>query len=381
MSEAPGTELPGSRTTLFDHALRLHRLTPDAPLPRGGEPFPDDEDRRRRPRPEHPPTRELIGVGVAAVLDEHFTDPEAPPERLAGRFRDVHVPIHPVPCVGEAALRAPARAREAGRRLVRRGTDMDDVVVGAALLAAAGTADDIPHLQTLGLLSDTFGPLAAHALERLPGGAEPLLWLADRVAGWGRVYVVEALCRMVDGRPGVRRWLLRRAVDGDFLDGYFAGKVAQAAGLREALAGADVDPETVEHAGRLLHALMWSQGMGTTLSSCPDAEALLAAHLRHLDRLGPTPDRYHLAAVLARDLGDDGDPGSIAPVRRWRVHRDGYLALLDREDWCRTARHALAAGDDAMLRLAGTMSGTMSGTGLRAFDDDRPTPAGEAQAP
>ncbi|WP_308798932.1 hypothetical protein [Streptomyces sp. UH6] len=380
MSEATGTELPGSRTPLFDHALRLHRLTPDAPLPRGGEPFPDDEDRRRRPRPEHPPRRELIGVGVAAVLDEHFTAPQAPPERLTGRFRDVHVPIHPVPCVGEAALRAPARAREAGRRLVRRGTDRDDVIVGTALLAAVGTADDIPYLQTVGLLSDTCGPLTAHALERLPGGAEALLWLADRVAGWGRVYVVEALCRLVDGRPDVRRWLLRRAVDGDFLNGYFAGKVAQAAGLREALAAADVDPEIVEHAGGLLHVLMWSQGMGTTLSGCPDAEALLTAHLRHLDRLGPTPDRYRLAAVLARDLGEDGDPGSIAPVRRWQLHRDGYLALLDREDWCGTARNALAAGDVAMIRLAGTTSGTMSGTGLRAFDD-RPAPSGEAQAP
>lgn len=376
MSEATGAELPGSSTPLFEHALRLHRLYPNVPLPRDGEPFPDDEDRRRRPRPGYPTSRSLIGVGVAAVLDEHFADPAAPPDRLVGRFRGVHVPIHPVPCIGEAASRAPARAREAGRRLVRRGTDRDDVLVGAALLAAVGTAEDIPRLQTIGLLSNTFGLFAAHGLERLPGGAEALLGLADRVAGWGRVYVVEALCRLVDGRPEVRQWLLRRSVDDDFLNGYFAGKVVVAAGLAEALAAPDTDAGIVDHAGRLLHVLTISQGMGTTLGSCPCAEELLGAHLRHLGRLGPTPGRYQLVAGLAAALGEDGDRGSIGSVRRWRTHRDAYLALLDQDDWCATARDALAAGDSRMAWLAEWLPGL----GLRAFEDRSSPPSGGGKA-
>ncbi|MFD1829926.1 hypothetical protein ACFSJS_09640 [Streptomyces desertarenae] len=56
------------------------------------------------------------------------------------------MPIYPTPRITEAALRARARAREAGRRLVRHGTGTDDVVVGLALLAATGTVDDAPYI-------------------------------------------------------------------------------------------------------------------------------------------------------------------------------------------------------------------------------------------
>lgn len=115
VSETPGTKLPGSRTTLFEHALRLHQLTPDAPLPRDGEPYPDEERRRRRPRPEEPRDREQVGAEVAAVLDEHFTDPSSVPGQLVGRFHGVHVPVHPTPRITEAALRAGARGRGPGK--------------------------------------------------------------------------------------------------------------------------------------------------------------------------------------------------------------------------------------------------------------------------
>ncbi|MGW0900814.1 hypothetical protein ACWD0G_28215, partial [Streptomyces goshikiensis] len=216
MSGTPGTELPGSTATLYEHALRLHRQSPDRPLRRDGEPYPDEERRQSAPRRKRSRGRKPAGAGVAGILDRHFADPDADPSRLAGRFQGVEVPIHPDEHITAAARRAGARGRAAGRRLVRYRTDREEVLVGLALLAAVGTAEDIPRVQTIGLLSCTFGPLAAHALERLPGGAQALLWLGDRVAGWGRVYVVEALCRLVDDDPAVRPWLLRRAVDGDF---------------------------------------------------------------------------------------------------------------------------------------------------------------------
>lgn len=140
-------------------------------------------------------------------------------------------------------------------------------------------------------------PLAASALERLPSGAERLLWLADRVAGWGRVYVVEALCRLVDGHPDVRPWLLRRAIDGGFLNGYFAGKVPEPqVSTEQDLSGPAVDTEIVDHAGRLHHVLICCQGMGTTLARYAHAEDVLAAHLRHLQQLGPSSGRYYIAA-------------------------------------------------------------------------------------
>ncbi|MEU8301836.1 hypothetical protein AB0C04_31685 [Micromonospora sp. NPDC048909] len=52
--------------------------------------------------------------------------------------------------------------------------------VGLALLATDWAEEDIPLIQTIGLLSDRFGPLAAEALRRRRGGEEALLWLAQR---------------------------------------------------------------------------------------------------------------------------------------------------------------------------------------------------------
>lgn len=335
MSETTGTEPPGP--SLYEHALRLHQSAPDEPLYRGGEPYPDEERRRDAPRPRMPKKRELVGVDVAAVFDGHFADERASPGDLAGRFRELYVPIYPDPHITEAALRAgAARGREAGRWLVRYGTDTDDVVVGLALLAALGTTQDVPYVRTIGLLSETFGPLAAEALERLPdgAGAAPLLWLAERVTSWGRVNTVEALCRMAGGRPEVQDWLLRKPVDGGFLNAYFAADVAEVTSLHRVVAETAVDAEIVDHTGRLLLILTFSQGMGGTLARYPHAEHVLTAHLGHLARLGPTPERREIADLLARNLGEEeGDRGSIGPADRWRAHREGYLALLSRAEW------------------------------------------------
>lgn len=348
MSGTPGTALPGTPTTLFHHALRLHRLTPDKPLPRDGEPYPDEERRRREPSPKRPRDRRLVGADIARILDGHLADRRAEPRAPADLIQGLHVPIHYNEHIAGAVRRAEAtRCRETGRWLVRRGTDTDAVTVGLALLAVVGTVEDIPRIQTIGLLSCHFGPLAARELERLQGGAEALIWLAERVAGWGRVYVVEALCRLEDSDPHVRRWLLRRAADGDFLNGYFAGKVARTARLHEAVTEFAEDSELVDHTTRLLHAMTYAEGMGTSLRRYAEAVPVLEAHVRHLGRLGPTTERYLAAVTLARYLTEEtpswSDDAGIKA--RWDGVRTAYLALADHADRCDVARAGLAAGD------------------------------------
>ncbi|MGW1965033.1 hypothetical protein ACWCPD_32880 [Streptomyces sp. NPDC001935] len=340
MSEATGMEFPGARVSLYDHVLALCEATPDAPLPRDGEPYPDDGAHGLRHRPKVPRDRRRIGLDVASVLDAHLAS-TADPDSLAEAFHELYVPIQENEHIAAAARRADRdRVLRTGRWLLRHGTDRCAVTVGLALLATVGTPDDIPLIQTIGLLSDHFGPLAARALERLPeGGTEALLRLADRVTGWGRVYVVEALCRLDD--PAVWLWLLRRSCDGDCLNAYFAGRVAETTRLHDVMSEPRVEGAIADNTGALLLVLAYGQGMGMTLSRYRHAETVLAGYLRHVERLGPSVRRYSTVGWLADSLGEQGDAGSIGPVERWAVHRNRCLALLGREDWRKVARKAL----------------------------------------
>jgi hypothetical protein len=332
VSETTEPEPLGSRTTLFHHALRLHQQDPDSPLPRDGEPYPDDERHRgRRSR-----TREDLrvrGADVAAILDKHFGDADTPATELADAFHDVDVPIHANDHITAAALRADQqRIQHTGRWLVRHSTDRSSAIVGLALLATGWAEEDLPLIQTIGLLSNTFGALAAKALGRRTGGEQALLWLAQRVTGWGSVYVIKELCQY--GPHAARRWLLRHACDGDFLNGYYAGQVATTAHLHEAITGTEIDDDLVDHTGRLLHTMADCQGMGMTLEHYPPASIVLAAHVTHLARQAPTANRYLTAAFITNHLATKTpeQSGCTTEQRDEIVHQ--YLTVLNHPDWC-----------------------------------------------
>ncbi|MFE5630051.1 hypothetical protein [Streptomyces sp. NPDC056543] len=392
MSETPGAGPPGTPTTLFDHALRLHRLTPDAPLFRGGAPFPGAE--RRRGGPERKaslaPTRDGADADADAVkvLDEYFdgTDDDtdgdtdvvrpATPHELAERLRGLPVSARHHERISGAALRAPAgRTREAGRWLVRHGTDTGSVAIGLALLAEAGTVADIGRIQTIGLLSNAFGPLVARALERLPGGVEALIWLAERATEWGRVHAVEALCRHVDDHPAVRPWLLRNAAaDGEFLNSYVASDAARVTGLHDVVVDARTDAAVVDQTGRILHVMTYCEGMGTSLRHYPHALTVMEAHVRHLGHLGPTAERYCDATTVSRYLGAEtpawsDDDGLQA---RWDDVRRSYVDLLGRTEWRDAAREGLAAGHARLTWLVDSVAPELGLRASLAAEGDRP---------
>ncbi|GIG39321.1 hypothetical protein [Cellulomonas phragmiteti] len=364
MSARTVTRPPGSPISLYEHALRLHAQDPDRPLPRGGRPLPDGE--RHGPRLRTSADPRTRGVHVAAVLDAHFGRPRAHASELVDAFHGLDVPLHPDHHVTAAALRADrARVRQTGRWLVRNSTNRDAAAVGLALLEPDGHEEDVPLIRTIGLLSDHFGPLAAHALRRRPGGGEALLWLAQRVAGWGRVHVVEALCEHGPS-PTARAWLLRHGCDGDVLNGYFAGRLATTAHLHEAITRPDVDDALIDHTGRLLRIMAGCAGMGMTLESYPPAPVVLAAHVAHLSRQAPSAGRYVDAAVIADHLAGERPTrgGDCAPdERRAALVRD-YLAVLARPEW----RAAVRAGLDPDV-LAWFVEGVATRRGLDVLGD------------
>jgi hypothetical protein len=282
-------------------------------------------------------------------------------------LHDVDVPIHHSEHIAAAALRADRRqVRQTGRWLVRHSTDRCAVTVGLALLASDWAQEDIPLIQTIGLLSDKFSPLAAEALGRRPGGEQALLWLAQRVTGWGRVYVVEALCRL--GASVSRPWLLRHACDGDFLNGYFAGRVATTAHLHEAIVTTqvDVDDDLVDHTGRLLRTMADCGGMGMTLEHYPPAPTVLAAHATHLGRQAPTVNRYVDAAMIADHLAEKTPQrcGCTTEQRDLLVRQ--YLAVLDRPDWCDAVHAGIDRDSDFFRWFADNVAARRR---LRAFTD------------
>ena len=276
---------------------------------------------------------------MADVLTAHFATPDARPQELAFAFHELYVPIHPNGHIDFAAMNADRdRVLETGRWLVRNGTDQCAVTIGLAILGAVGIETrDIPLVQTIGLLSNHFGSLAARALRRVEGGAQALLWLAERVTGWGRVYVVEALCRARD--PATFPWMRRHAVDGDGLNGYFAGNVASSSRLHEAIDQFSTDPEFVDATSRLLYVMSVSEGMGMPLRSYRHAGAVLSAHSRALARLDPTATRIKAAAVIAEYLGRK-NPADAATSAAWNEARTRYIQTLGREEWVEQARSA-----------------------------------------
>ncbi|MCU1645076.1 MAG: hypothetical protein JWN03_5351, partial [Nocardia sp.] len=153
MSESPGPVPPGTQISLYDHALHLHHLTPDSPLPRNGEPYPDHDDHGNGRREQSSDSRRA-GMAAAAILDAHFARPDAPPSELAWAFHDVDVPIVRDDHIAAAALRADReRVHETGRWLVRYSPDRCSVLIGLALLAMDRGEDDIELIQIVGLLS------------------------------------------------------------------------------------------------------------------------------------------------------------------------------------------------------------------------------------
>ena len=106
--------------------------------------------------------------------------------------------------------------------------------------------------------------------------------------------------------------------------------------------------------------------MGMTLEHYPPASIVLASHSAHLGEQTPTVSRYLDAAVIADHLAEKAPErfGCTAEQRGHLVQQ--YLAVLDRQDWCDTARTGLDPNSDYFAWFVGNVATRRR---LRAFTD------------
>ena len=147
-----------------------------------------------------------------------------------------------------------SRIAEAGRYLLTRADDRENVKLGILLIELSGDESDRVALELLAT-HDEFTLYAAVALTPLVSHPEQTLWnIAKRVHGWGRVQVVERL----DGtqNPDIQAWMLREGFRNNVMDEYLAGICAKTGKLHEALKPAHVDDALLDGAADILKALV-----------------------------------------------------------------------------------------------------------------------------
>lgn len=324
--------------SLFQHAQRLHRLTPDDPLPAGGRPFPDGGD----PPDVQPKDRK---AALTAALWEFVDNTALSARDLHARCTCLTINSRDVAWVGETVPEPSPRLIEAARWLVRNGTDRRAVLVGLGLLRGHAEQCDVPLLKVVGRLS--FADQAClQVLTTIRGAEQDVVWLAERSRRFPRILAVESLAATPD--PAIRDWV--RSTPRELLSSDLARKIAEAHGLAEMLGTPVVDDALWDQAGSLLLAMTSTRNYRFEISRYPDA---LDAYQRWVALAGqrsPTLERAALLATVAEDLRT-GPAAPVAGQSRGRLI-DQIRGVLSSRPWTQQLHHHTRSGDPVEARRA-----------------------------
>jgi hypothetical protein len=266
----------------------------------------------------------------------------------------------------------PDELRPHARWLVQHAAHREPLKLGLLLLGLCGSEQDLAELHELAR-HDEFTLFAAVAVGNLLADPVEVWWqMARRVHGWGKVQLVERLCRHAEDHPDLQAWLLRHGCANDIMPEYLAHACATGGGLIEALSGDAVDEELLDGARVIIGALLCG-GPAQDIDDYPDgflAVRYLLAHLEGrcdtLARLGtvrqihdwlewpqkPAPPQ-HLQTLLPAESAATEPERDVWPERAeqgWTEEVRAQLAsicqeILQRPEWPERVRAGHRSGD------------------------------------
>lgn len=240
------------------------------------------------------------------------------------------------------------------RRLITESRDVEPVKAGVALLGVSGTADDTGLISTAGHYEE-ITLYSVVALKNLLDDPELAIWeLAKGVHGWGRIQAVERLAGTKN--PEIRRWMLRGGFRNCIMYEYLAYMCAMAGGLRELMAGGEIDVESLVAAGEILRALVRG-GPAESIEDYPYGPVVCVGYLRHM-ATKLAPDVRAIDAVLQiKGLGEAGRAEQLRNQPGWSAQvffdiRSFVNAILQSAEAKAVIEQGLASDDVITFNIA-----------------------------
>ena len=191
------------------------------------------------------------------------------------------------------------------RHLLFYAREAEEVKLALSLLEIIWNEKDEEVRQAVRELaaSDEFTLFATFAVRNWENKNEEIFRMARKVHGWGRIHAVADLEPATDE---IRRWLLHEGVDNDVMPEYSALTVAEKIDLLEVVRAAERNSEDFVAAGRILEALIESDG-GPVLGigAYEQEEALVRAYIAKAKLSKPNGEIYSVLHTVKLHYEDD----------------------------------------------------------------------------
>lgn len=193
------------------------------------------------------------------------------------------------------------------RHLLFYARETEEIKLALSLLEIIWNEKDEEARQAVRELaaSDEFTLFATFAVRNWENKNEEIFRMAQKAHGWGRIHAVASL---EPTTAEIRRWLLREGVDNDVMPEYSALTVAEKIDLLNVVQAADRNCEDFVAAGRILAALIESDG-GPVLGigAYEQEETLVRAYIDKARLAMPNEEIYRVLRIIKLHYAEEED--------------------------------------------------------------------------